>query len=476
MVNEAKKEGNLNIIIIGLGHHARRIYFPVIKELSSKTGVKVVGIVDLESQRKNITEYLTKNNKRIPTLFMKGELDTKDLDIFSKNLKIHAVVISTDPESHVFYAKWALSKGIHVLMDKPIHAERNASNDAVVARIIHKKYSELAEVFIKSRKKYPLLVCEVMTQRRHHPAYQLIKQTVEDVYKKVGCPISYMYSYHNDGQWRLPDELHEVEYHGFNKGYGKASHSGYHFYDLLSWFSQSYREDYGINTVNCDAWANYPSNYLRQVNQKTLKRVFNDLPAQKYKYSDFDNYGEIDVLSRIQLKNDDVVITNAEIDLQHSGLTARNWKEIGSRDIYKGNGRIRQEQHFINMGPFLSISMTSWQGIEFHKESIKDGSLYDPGHEFNLDINIFKNSKLTGGKTLESYSLKDFYSPSLQDYSRGHQEDARKQGVINFIQTIKSRSPDSSSSSLLSHALTSKIMSIVYESLALKKPVSGNIN
>ena len=67
---------------------------------------------------------------------------------------------------------------------------------------------------------------------------------------------------------------------------------------------------------------------------------------------------------------------------------------------------------------------------------------------------------------MESYTLEDLYNPSLQDYSRGHQEDARRIGVKEFFDLISS-GESTGSSSLLSHNLSSKIMSSVYESVAL---------
>lgn len=398
------------------------------------------------------------------------------LSKFARSLDSDSAIISTGPEVHVHYAKWAFEHGYHVLMDKPVHVEKDAAHDVNAARQIHAKFSELVLVLEKSRTKYPGLVCEVLTQRRFHPAYRLIKDTIDDIYNKTLCPITYYYAFHNDGQWRMPDEIVSIDYHGYNKGYGKASHSGYHFYDLLNWFTAGFREQKGVDSVLIKAWPNFPLNYLEQVNKDTLEKVF---PDKKFKTNLATNgelrlYGEIDVMSTVRLLSSKNVITHAQIDLQHSGISARSWPSIDDRNLYKGNGRVRHEQHYINMGPFVSISLTSWQSKPFESERIDSKDIYKPGHEFNLDITICRNSKLVGGKAAETFTLKDIYKPVLNDYSRGHQEDARRSAIVEFFDLIQN-GKNRGSSSLQSHALSSLLMSGVYESIATGQEVINKV-
>jgi hypothetical protein len=123
----------------------------------------------------------------------------------------------------------------------------------------------------------------------------------------------------------------------------------------------------------------------------------------------------------------------------------------------------------------MAISLTSWQSKPFQSEDIKSASIFKPGHEFNLDINIFRNSKLIGGLAAETLNLKDMYDPTMADYSRGHQEDARRSGILEFFDLINHRNTRGTSS-LESHLLSSQIMSNVYRSLATKNEVQDKLD
>jgi predicted dehydrogenase len=458
------------VLIVGFGHHAKRIYYPIIR---AKKDVRIVGVVDLKSEISEVNKFFKKNKYSGECLFLNSKKikdNSKLLTEFAKKLSVEAVVISCPPEYHYEYGAWALKNGFHVLMDKPIHVEPKASHNPKAAKQIHKKYQELDNLLKVSRVKYPDLVFEIHTQRRVHLAYQTVKDTLKEVYEKTGCPITYYYAFHNDGQWRMPSEIKNFEYHGFKNGTGKASHSGYHFYDLFNWFTDFYREDLKIDTLKVSSTPIYPSDNMAQINSKVLKKVFKKDVKNDF---DFKDYGEVDIFSTIELISKDKVITHAQIDLLHSGLSARSWFQIGDRDLYKQNGRLRHEQHYIAMGPFLAVSLTSWQGMPFGREPYTNSEIYNPGHELNLDIKIFKNNKVVGGNALEEISLKDIYEPYLKDYSRGHQEDARKEIIDSFFDAVKFNWP--TESSLESHEMSSRIMEQVYLSLSTKKATKVKI-
>lgn len=47
---------SINILIVGLGYHARRIYAPYI---STSKDVKIAAVLDVESQKNTIEKYIT---------------------------------------------------------------------------------------------------------------------------------------------------------------------------------------------------------------------------------------------------------------------------------------------------------------------------------------------------------------------------------------------------------------------------------
>lgn len=458
------------ILLIGLGHHAKRIHVPVINALDNAA---LVGVIDVTERKIEVETYLKQFPKNIQTFFVnKDAMNVSELTKFSKLINAQSVIISTDPEYHTIYAKWALNTGLSVLMDKPVHAEIGSAHNMIAAKKIHEEYEELLAAYEKNISKYPNISCEILSQRRFHPAYRTIKKIVDEIYEQTSCPITYYYAFHNDGQWRLPSEIKEIEYHGFNKGFGKASHSGYHFYDLLNWYTENFRSDKSINNIEVKSWPNFPSDFLTQIDSSVYKKVFNkNFTTDKQQLG---TYGEIDVMSTIRLRADEATITHAQVDLLHSGLSSRSWEEIESRDLYKNNGRVRQEQHYISIGPFASISMTSWQSKPFSTELIDSKRIYEPGHEFHLDIIVCRNNKLIGGEPVEKINLKDIYQPNMKDYSRGHQEDARRTAINEFNQLVVNGA-NKGSSSLESHYLSSKIMSSVYESISLEQIIVNKI-
>lgn len=460
------------VVIIGFGHHAQRIYFPIIQKLKGE--VEIVAIIDLQSKNRQIDSFLQINDFH-PSKLLLGSTEPKhalrQIDKYTATLTIDAVIISTPPEYHYLYSDWALKNGYHILLDKPVSANAGAAYDVKAATKIHTDFTRLIKTLNKARQHKPHLIFDVHCQRRSHLAFKKVKEILEEVYKKTNCPITYYYAFHNDGQWRLPMEMHQLEYHGYKNGTGKASHSGYHFYDLLNWFTDFYRQDVGIDRIRVHAYPNFPQNVIKQINPSVLKKVFKRTIKGDYK---FDGYGEVDVCSTIELLSGKDVITHAQVDLLHSGISSRSWENIGNRDLYKGNGRLRHEQHYIVMGPFLTISLTSWQGKPFGTEKVNAPQIYLPGHEFNLDIKVFRNTKIIGGKAIESIQLSDIYSPSLLNYSRGHQEDARKKVIEDFFEAIRQKKP--TTSSFETHELSNKIMSTVYESIASKDLVNSRIN
>ncbi|MEK7113545.1 MAG: Gfo/Idh/MocA family oxidoreductase, partial [Patescibacteria group bacterium] len=133
------EHNNINIVIIGLGHHAKRMYLDFRDTIKH---VNLVGVVDIESNKENIINYLKEKNIDVPTIFMKNlavsdTIDSLDEDIlnkFIKDLKCNSVIISTEPLAHFKYVIWALKNNLNILLDKPITTEVTVSRDVDKAK------------------------------------------------------------------------------------------------------------------------------------------------------------------------------------------------------------------------------------------------------------------------------------------------------------------------------------------------------
>lgn len=228
------------VLLIGLGYHARRIHVPILKELT--TTAELTAVVDIEQERDLITKYVADQGLSPQMFFLSKEQKT-DKKVWVKILNkivaehgIDVVLIATEPLSHFEYAMWALDKGLHILMDKPISTAEKIANSLKIAKRNLKEY-ELIEEKYKEVLKKKNIVFTILAQRRFHTAYDVARDAIKEIFTQTNCPVTLMSSLHCDGQWRFPDEIIEQDYHPYNSGYGKLSHSGYHSVDVLCEFT-----------------------------------------------------------------------------------------------------------------------------------------------------------------------------------------------------------------------------------------------
>src|SRR5947209_3236952 len=114
------------LLLIGLGAHAKRAYYPVAQRDGAEHGFEIAGIVDLDRNAAAITEFLIQRGPQLPkTLFFGDSLAStsklepeiiQSLDRIVTETGVRGVVIATDPLNHVQYGKWAMTRGLSVLI------------------------------------------------------------------------------------------------------------------------------------------------------------------------------------------------------------------------------------------------------------------------------------------------------------------------------------------------------------------------
>ncbi len=307
-----------------------------------------------------------------------------------------------------------------------------------------------------------------MVQRRYHPAFIKVRDLIREVFQATNCPITSIQSTHADGQWRLPSEIIDIKYHSFNNGYGKCFHTGYHSLDMLMWLQEvASPDEKKIDNVDIFSNVSRPSDFISQLNLNDYEKIFPGFSKHnRYTQKEFlkktKKYGEIDAFNSIAFRHEKKVITLASVNLIHNSYSQRGWLEA-NKDLYKGNGRVRHESHFIEQGPFQAISIISYQSNQVDTNM---KNLYNAGGEYHLDIHIFRNSNLfPKWKSYEKISIKDLEKNTLSGYSRGHQEEARRKAIIEFIVSIKNKKSHVASD-LLSHEKSVKLLAGVYMSIA----------
>lgn len=443
-----------NVLLIGVGPHARRIYLPIMKKEGEIMGFEIKCIVDLELQKDVIGRYLRSNDIVVEECLFLNKTDAqiknnklskvviRTLDKIIEKYEIETVFICTEPNSHVAYAIWALKNNLNVLMDKPISAPEDLATKKSSARKLSKDYKEIKELYKKQKIKKPNLVFELMTQRRYHFAFEKMQELISEVVRRTGVPITSFQTTHCDGQWRMPREIIEQDYHPYNQGYGKLLHSGYHAIDIMDFLTRKSYEQAGVANKEIEVVGNfiYPNDFLAQIPLAEYEKLFgSDLPYRGYSEADiigkFKKFGEID--AQIQTTYKDTKgrsITIGQFNLLHNSFSQRDWSEASGRDLYKGNGRIRHELHYIVQGPFQTIMYDSFQSEEILNKSTNHSRI---GGEYHLDIHVFRNSKIfKDWDSYKKYSFDDFNISFLRGYSRGHQEDARRECIKNFLAAV----------------------------------------
>lgn len=481
--------GKINLLLIGFGPHAKRIYYPTCERDGKTYNIQLVYAVDLEEKRADIIKYLTEKNDSSTQVYFIQPHDRaydklsfaveKKLNQIVRELNIKGIIIATEPQVHKMYADWALKQGLSVLMDKPISTHKHISTDPQIPQKLLTDYQELKTAYLSAKRKYKRVFFSLMAQRRWHPAYTKIKSLIAEVFEKTNSPVTSIQTFHADGQWRLPQEIVDIDYHGYNQGFGKCSHSGYHFFDIVTWLLEAgERKDKSIDNV--DIFTNFlrPNDFLHQINLKDYQTIFPDFKTEN-KYSEkklrnlFKNYAEIDAFSSFAFKHGDKIQTLANINLTHNSYSQRGWLSVVGKDLYKGNGRLRHESHFIEQGPFQAISFISYQSKEV--DPTKMQGLYDVGGEYHLDIHVFRNSSLfPKWETYEKISIKDLNNKVMIGKSRGHQEDARRQAVLEFAKFLNGKEIKPASD-FLDHERSTRLMYGVYQSAANRFTVRNSL-
>ncbi|MCS3531731.1 Gfo/Idh/MocA family oxidoreductase [Chryseobacterium sp. JUb7] len=393
----SKKQIEKQYILVGLGPHAKRIYYPFLEKYQKKYGIKLRLLIELDSQQSSINKFIISRSLKPEEIFLikdniKNRLGRvlennllKRLDDLISKENIDGIIISTEPKSHKIYADWAMKNNINILMDKPITAPVDPITKPASARKIYSDYQDL-----KNRKQNSKSRFYIVCQRRNHKGFSLVKDYLQKFVDEFQIPISYIGIYHSDGTWNLPHEF-EKENHPYKYGYGKLMHSGYHCVDLFAWISEvnNSLKDRKANSAKIYTSKFLPNDFFNQLNIKNYKNFFGNTEIQKfyenYDRNDYEKYGEIDAYILGQLMQDQNVITTASIILQQNTFSRRAWFDL-PEDTYKGNGRLRHERVNIHVSQFLNIQIHSYQSYE---AGHKDIDIEGVGNEDHFDIYIF---------------------------------------------------------------------------------------
>ncbi|MFF4895744.1 Gfo/Idh/MocA family oxidoreductase [Streptomyces sp. NPDC001068] len=415
------------IVLAGLGPYARTFYYPVLERYHSIGRLTIDAVIEKESQR-HVVEHFLKGRSIQPqrVVLVPDDLDHDELSVFLEmedplsGESAWGCIVATEPRAHRAYAEWAVRRGMHVLLEKPVTARDLREKGPVEAlRLVsdHRCLAELAD-------RYGVTVV-VQAQRRVHPAYRMVKEVVGEIVAEFGVPVTYLDIHHADGTWNMPWEFVSRDGHPYKFGYGKLLHSGYHFVDLFCWLSEvNQQAAVPPDRVGLDVFPVAANRLGAQLAEASYERLFGgkrwrhfgglprpaSLPRQ--------SWGETDVVLLARLMRGSEVVTTAVLSLLQSSLSGRSWLELPA-DTYKGNGRIRHERVTVNVGPLLAVQAHSYQ------DGRADGT--SP-----FEVVIYRNRRLVGGEAVTRFTMRS-EAGEVAEASDSLNNRAREQILEDFL-------------------------------------------
>lgn len=484
-----KHSGRARVILIGCGPHAKRIYLPALRKLDQ---LELALVVDLKAQEADVRDAVASTwgpgpETRPEMWFIDPFSDTLPADlrdrlsVFVARHDIRGAIIATEPLVHRGYADWALDNKLSVLIDKPISARAHSATRLSSAEGILEDYTMLLEKYLELQARTETIFV-VNTQRRFHAGFQFVADQIREVGEQTNCPVTFIHAYHSDGQWRLPSEIVTQSYHPYCLGYGKASHSGYHIFDMLyRLYVASGVVDKRADSIEIVSSFIQPNGFISQLTESDYRSLFGERYSTVQRWTDdqlrdiYQNFGEIDLSAIIALKKGRDAIANFSVDLIHNGFACRNWIQPG-KDLYKGNGRVKHEHHNIQQGPFQNIQIHSYQAYDKHDDA--DGMADELGGKNHFDIYVFRNPMVAGGqRSPRVYRLHDLISEqAMAGTSMLATEWAKYLVVEEFGDYLNGRKDKASiRSQIEDHAVPVQIMSGVYRAHILRQNSPSSI-
>ncbi|MFJ4966874.1 Gfo/Idh/MocA family protein [Streptomyces sp. NPDC088729] len=471
----------VNVLVIGVGPHTRLNHLPALAAAQDAGLAGTVTGVDLPHAAACAVEYGTPGRpRRMPVVAVQpfpasrralpGAVLRVLEDVVGR-ARIGAVVVATEPSVHLPYALWAMERGLPVLLDKPLTVHPGASTDPAAAQAIADDFDTLLGAYRTARRRHPKMVVSVLSQRRWHPAFRRVRELITEVAEATNCPVSSVQSSHGDGQWRLPDELVDLSYHGFDRGYGKAAHSGYHHFDTVPWWlAAGERPGKEIDEIEVHAACTRPSDVLAQLTVADHARLLPSF-AGRNPYTEQDlldltaGHGEVDVFLNVAYRNRGRVMALGNHSLAHTTFSQRGPLPPAAGGLYKGNGRIGQEIHIVQQGPFQVLHLQVLQTLHGDDEEIDPRAVGGADH---IGLHVFRNNQVRSDwQRHRTLTFADLIQGRGDGTVLPTQRSARTCAVTEFLAHLNGLIPRSElASDLADHRRPARLMAGAYLSMA----------
>ena len=465
----------LRVLIAGIGPHSERTHLPWLRHTQLAIPVAFVELPRCAAQAvRNASQF--DNEIEIVLIepwtgsVMPSSVRAK-LDGLVRRLNIDCVIIATEPTAHAAYLTWAIDANLHAFVDKPIIMLPGSSNSLLAARRIE---SELRGIIVEAAR-HPRQLIAVGTERRYHPAFNLVNELLVEAAGRFETAVTAVQSSHADGQFRLPNELETISYHGYRDGYGKIGHSGYHEISLQADLIEATAAAAGVDFDEFTSYASAvrPAGFLKQIPRTTYERRFSIKAWNAACPEDHGTlarrmqpFGEVDVFATNTFVSDGDAVLLSQIGLLHTSMSRRSWLQP-SKDLYKGNGRVKHEHHNFVLGPFMAVQVHSYQSRDKH--DVNDENEFLIGGNNHIEVHVYRNSDWWDKRVpeLEIYSANQLSSRAGMPVEQMFSSFAKEQMLDDFFLCASGRRPLAHHRSRIgSHLLGGTMLSTVFEAVA----------
>lgn len=451
----------INILIAGgSGLWAEKNHYSSLVTLKNEgIDVKVVAICDPINPRETEPAEIRNNLKSIldidkPAWINPIELSHEDLlaqlDKFHKDTPLDGMIVSTNPTYHFIYCKWALTRGVNILCDKPLITASNSSFDVISARSAQKQYEELLNDYRLIKTKNPnFMFCSPLRRRALTP-YMKVADGLKSVFEETGEGLRYMNVVVNGGIHKYPAEYTKGGAHGHLDGIGTLSHSSYHYIDVIAWYLTMARGK--ISTIEIlNPYVLRVSDYLKTESFSSLKDILEGPDTELGSYEDIPPQ-----------------VLKSELDFSFL-LVLRD----------ENNDKIGMISYIVNYSTYAPRIVTFDPGVTeyaHHKDGGRMSSVYFDIHQGPLQQwQIIKNDEVAKGHTIE---VKHELHPKLgQKQETSIYNDAYETNTLTskdlfkwFIKACGGQPVPEEMNNLLStietQNLTNRIYSLMYEKIA----------
>ncbi|MGQ0777544.1 MAG: hypothetical protein ACT4NY_24565 [Pseudonocardiales bacterium] len=170
-----------------------------------------------------------------------------------------------------------------------------------------------------------------------------------------------------------------------------------HLFDIVPWLiAAGERPGKELDEVEVHTHITRPADALAQVTVADHEELFPGFAARNpYSHAELQQltgaFGEVDAFSSMAYRSGGRTMTLGSINLAHHTFSQRGNLEPVLAGLYKGNGRIGQETHIIQQGPFQALHFHCLQTLHDDTPGVDPAAVGGADH---VAVHVFRNNHL----------------------------------------------------------------------------------